>query len=66
MNKQYAFPHSIRFTKDNRKILGDLKKNFDPPISAAGLVNHILTRYGIPGYNKHSSLPKIRPFRRGK
>jgi len=64
MNKQYDFPHSIRFTKDNRKLLGDLKKKFPVPISAAGLVNFILTEHGLPGYQRKSQLPHIRTFTR--
>ena len=62
--KQYDFPHSIRFTSQNREILGEIKKRFPTPISAAGLVNYILTNYGIPRYKRESKLPQIRPFTR--
>lgn len=61
---EHTFPHSVRFAADNRNTLANIKTSL--PISAAGLVNHILREYGIPAYkrDKRTNLGQMRPYTR--
>lgn len=60
------FPHSIRFTDDTRRFLGDLKSEF-PQMSCASMVNYILIRYGVPQYQREMRLgSKVRARQMGR
>jgi hypothetical protein len=61
---EHTFPHSVRFAADNRNTLANIKTSL--PISAAGLVNHILREYGIPAYkrSRKNGLSQMRPYTR--